>query len=112
MNTLKIDDGQSVKEIEYTEELAPGMYKVSGTEPVARNCATLGINIPIPKAPDHVENMISKVGHVGFLTLCGSDLSMQFFFTPQADHKDFDIMLTAMPPQSHQLFNIAFNASR
>jgi hypothetical protein len=112
MNTLKIDDGSSVKEIEYTEEVAPGMYKLTDTAAVARNCATLGIKMNIPTAADHVENILFRFGNVGFLTFCGNDSSIQFFFTQQADHKDFEIMLTAMPPNSHELFHIAFNASR
>jgi hypothetical protein len=111
MNILKINDGQSVKDIEYTEELANGMYKVSDTAAVTRNCAALQINIPIPTAADHVENRVSKIGQVGVLTLCGNDSSMQFFFTKDADIKDFGTMLGAMPEQSHQLFIMAFSAA-
>lgn len=104
MEKLKIVDGNVLKKVEYTDKYAKGIFRVTDTKMVKKNCEILNINITGSGDPLKLIQKVSKIGKVGILTI-GIDKDLyQFILKDYAERSDIEDLKNDLPNQSRKHF--------
>ena len=112
MNKLKVNDSMNDSEVTFTEKIAKGIYQVSESGVVLRNCETLRINIDAPTSRNKIVEKVRMIGELGILTMRIAESYVPYIFTNDADPTAFELLIREVPPDNHDAFRRAYNATK
>jgi len=107
---IKIDGAEKV--IQVTEEYSRGIYFVTKNTAVTNNCKTLAINLNPKNSDLELQQMVTKLGNMGVLTIGVLDKYLQYFIFKDVDKDDFRDLLADFPAESKEALQLAYAYSQ